>query len=137
MADDEVIDALLKSAARPVLDHLSLRPGLRAPVAVQIEGPGCVISIRATTPAVERRILSQLTPCDRDILRLMAAQQPGRRLTASAVLTGLAKRGVVWSESTVKHSLTRLSRTFRYLEGHKSAPRGYSLIACPDLSETA
>lgn len=105
---------------------------------IESGGPACAITVRAsgiawslvlvaspvsaataeTSPPVAR-----LTPCQQDILSVLSTDT---RLTTSQVLKGLAKRGLLHGESTVKAALAKLVDQGTICNS-KRAPRGYHL----------
>lgn len=69
---------------------------------------------------------AELSPCEEDILRVLA--EAGRRLTTGAVLSALQEAGRLHGDSTVIHALADLCRRKGRLTNRKDGRgRGYGL----------
>lgn len=112
--------AAIDAARTIVLAAQQLAPGASV---VEIATDGIRVTIRADQAAANRPSAELLTPCERDLLDLLAAAP--MPMTTSQILTRLAQAGKLHGEATAKRALARLTRAGLLLNSRRP-PRGYS-----------
>jgi hypothetical protein len=123
--DRAALLALLEDQARHALGRLLSSGTPQAEAVVAAQGGWTLLVSLFPTPPLGPEADHDLTPCDRDCLRILSVAD--RPLPADRVRNELESRKLaIWGLVTVKRSLAKLKKLGVVFNSHK-LPRGYYL----------